>query len=261
MSVVMARYSGAALWLGFFAVVLMAWLALFLAQPGAVEAEFARLYGSDFLSALCAPLTGNSSFLPVFAMWALMSAAMMAPTFVPTLKTYRDLRHSGASDMAGFAALLAAYLATWLVFSALAALAQLTLARAGLIAASGVSGSLGLTAIILTGAGIYQFTTLKEACLSQCRAPLMFFMEHWRPGVTGAFRMGWKLGMICLGCCWALMTLGFVGGAMNLVWMGIATLLMTLEKLPEIGRVVTRPLGACLIGAGVLAALQAMNTF
>jgi predicted metal-binding membrane protein len=72
--------------------------------------------------------------------------------------------------------------------------------------------------------------------------------------------MGAQLGVLCLGCCWALMTLGFVGGTMNLVWMGLATLFMTLEKLPDIGRVLTRPMGYFLIAAGVIVALRSLVT-
>jgi len=138
-----------------------------------------------------------------------------------------------------------------MVFSAVAAGAQLVLARQALIGADGASLSFGLTSVLLLGAGSYQFTPLKDACLSKCRAPLTFFMQHWTPGVAGAVRMGAHLGVICLGCCWALMTLGFVGGVMNLVWMGIATVLMVVEKLPDIGRWVTKPLGFILLAAGL----------
>ncbi len=253
------RFSGAVQWLGFFALILLAWAILFAMQPGAVEAEMLRLYGANFWAALCAPLTGQSGFGAVFAMWALMSAAMMAPTFVPTLKTYRDLTYTEAANGATSAALLAAYLGVWIGFSALAAAAQLWLARLGLLNAGGASASWGLTAVLLLGAGAYQFSTLKEACLSKCRAPMTFFMGHWQPGALGAAKMGLQLGLVCLGCCWALMSLGFVGGVMNLIWMGIATVLMVVEKLPEIGRYVTRPLGIALLAGAVFAGLQAFG--
>jgi len=252
------RYSGAAQWLGFFALILVAWSVIYLMQPSATEAELLRIYGADFWATLCAPLTGQSPYWAVLSMWALMSAAMMAPTFAPTLKTYRDLTHTEAASTQTFFALLAAYLTVWLGFSVVAAGAQLLLARQGFLGADGASVSLALTSVLLLVAGGYQFSHAKEACLSKCRAPLMFFMQHWKPGVTGAFRMGWTLGMVCLGCCWALMTLGFVGGVMNLAWMGLATLFMALEKLPDIGRLVTKPLGFVLLGAGLVAGVQAI---
>ncbi|MCA8869296.1 MAG: DUF2182 domain-containing protein [Rhodobacteraceae bacterium] len=254
---IIERSTAAAGWLGFFALVLLAWMLLFLMQPGAVDSGLLQDYGSRFWSAICAPVSGQAGFWSVLFMWMLMSAAMMAPTFVPNLRTYADLGHAGAAGQAGLVALLAGYLAIWGGFSALAAMAQLWLARAGLIGAGGASLSWGLSGALLLFAGLYQFTALKKSCLSKCRAPLMYFIGHWRGGVQGALWMGAELGLVCLGCCWALMLLGFVGGVMNLAWMGIATLLMALEKLPEIGRVVTRPLGAVLVLAGVFATLQA----
>lgn len=254
-----ARYSGTASWLGFFTLVLAAWTVLYQMQPGAAEAEMLRIYGAGFWAALCAPVTDKSGFFTVFLMWALMSAAMMAPTFAPTLKTYRDLTHTEAANIRTFYTLIFAYLSVWLVFSALASGTQLGLARLGLIGGDGASLSVWLNSGLLLLAGGYQFSTVKEGCLSKCRAPMMFFMQHWKPGVSGAFRMGWALGLVCLGCCWALMLLGFVGGVMNLVWMGIATVLMVVEKLPQIGRIITRPLGILLLGAGVFSALKAVG--
>jgi len=253
------QYTGTALWLGFFAFVLAAWALLFAMQPGGAAAEMAELYGSDFLRTLCAPITAKTGYGALFAMWALMSAAMMAPTFVPTLSTYRGLTHTEAAGTATFVMLVVSYLMVWLGFSGAAALAQLGLARAGLIGVDGISVSLWLSAALLLIAGAYQFSPQKDACLSKCRAPMMFFMEYWRPGLGGAARMGWKLGAICIGCCWALMLLGFVGGVMNPVWMGIATILMVLEKLPEIGRYITRPLGGALLVAGGLSVAAALS--
>jgi predicted metal-binding membrane protein len=115
----------------------------------------------------------------------------------------------------------------------------------------GQSASALFSAGILATAGLYQFSAVKAACLAKCRRPLTFFMQHWD---EGPWRNGLRLGLVCLGCCWALMALGFVGGVMNLVFMGLATLIMALEKLPDIGRYITRPLGfGLLAGAGALA--------
>jgi predicted metal-binding membrane protein len=128
-----------------------------------------------------------------------------------------------------------------------------------LLGPDGVSTSLTLTALLLAGAGLYQFSNLKEACLSRCRAPLTFFLERWSPGPQAALKMGGQLGLHCLGCCWALMLLGFVGGTMNLVWMGVATVFMGMEKLPEIGTYLTRPVGYILLVTSAFAAVSAFG--
>lgn len=257
MSAILMRYGSGLFWLSFFTAILAAWSALYLMQPGEIAFHG---FGRDLLQSLCAPLTGSASYAGILVMWALMSAAMMAPTFVPTLRTYFNLTHTEAATGANAFGLVAGYGLVWLGFSAIAAFAQLSLARFEFVDRLGQSQSLWLTAGLLAVAGAYQFSTMKEACLSQCRAPLMFFMGHWQPGARGAVLMGLRLGAVCLGCCWALMALGFVGGVMNLVWMGIATLLMALEKLPQIGRVVTRPLGLVLLAASVFSALLAVQT-
>jgi len=108
-----------------------------------------------------------------------------------------------------------------------------------------------LSVSLLLLAGLYQFSPMKAACLARCRSPLAFFLSEWRGGMTGALHMGLKHGLDCLGCCWALMLLAFVGGTMNLIWMALATVLMTLEKLPSFGRPLTKPVGALLIFCAV----------
>lgn len=242
------RRARAAHWLGFFGLVLGAWTALFAMQLPPDLLAAASAFGPEFWEALCIVQPGLAGAPQVFLMWTLMSAAMMAPSFLPALATYDDLVQSGAAT--GFTTLLAGYLAVWLGFAALATVAQIALADAGLLTPLGESANRWLTAALLLGAGAYQFSALKHACLSRCRRPLVFFMQHWE---AGPWRMGLRLGALCLGCCWALMTLAFVGGTMNLAWMGAAMVLMTLEKLPEIGRWLTRPLGCALIAGAAVA--------
>ena len=232
-------------WLAFFGGTLLCWALLFhMAIPPDLRGLEAT-YGASVIELLCGGGLGASGFGSALAMWALMSAAMMAPTALPAFSTYDDLGNVTAT---GFGKLLGGYLIAWGGFSAVAALAQVSLYDLGLIGGLGQSLSVPLTMGLLIGAGIYQFSAWKDACLSRCRAPLMFFMQHWD---EGPFRNGLRLGLDCVGCCWALMLLGFVGGTMNLAFMGLAMLLMTLEKLPEIGRHLTKPLGAALIAAGL----------
>lgn len=173
-----------------------------------------------------------------------MSGAMMAPTAFPSFATYDDLSHSAKGTR--FSHLVFGYLTIWIGFSVLAAALQLALFQMNLISAFGDSISVVFSAALLALAGLYQFSPIKDACLSKCRQPLTFFMAHWD---EGPLRNGVRLGVICLGCCWTLMLLGFVGGVNNLAFMGLATLIMVFEKLPQVGRYLTRPLGVVLLAA------------
>ena len=246
------RAMGAPHWLALFGVILGAWLALYaMALPADLRAS-ARIFGAEFWESLCTVTPDAAGFGRVVLMWALMAAAMMAPTALPAFATYDDL---GRSTQTRFGALVAGYLIVWLGFSVLAGGLQMGLFAAGLVSAFGDSLSVWLSAGLLLVAGLYQFSPVKEACLSKCRAPLTFFMAHWD---EGALRNGVRLGLVCLGCCWALMLLAFVGGVMNIAFMGLATLIMVIEKLPQYGRVLTRPLGAVLIVSAVFVALGAV---
>lgn len=231
-------------WIVLFAGILAAWAVLYMMSLPADLQTAQSIYGADFWISLCTVTPDAAGYLRVLLMWALMSAAMMAPTALPAFATYDDLGHSAQNT--SFGRLVGGYLAVWSGFSVLAAGLQMLLFQVGLVSAAGNSLSLLLTAALLLIAGLYQFSTLKESCLSKCRMPLTFFMQHWD---EGPLRNGVRLGLVCLGCCWALMLLAFVGGVMNVAFMGLATLIMVLEKLPEIGRWVTRPLGVALLGA------------
>src|SRR6056297_1569393 len=239
------RRMGGLHWLALYALILGAWGLLYAMALPADLREGAVIFGADFLRSLCIVTPDAAGFARIALMWALMSAAMMAPTALPAFATYEDLGHAGETRLG---ALVAGYLAVWLGFSVIAAGAQMALFNAGLLTAFGDSRSGALSATLLALAGLYQFSPAKEACLSKCRRPLVFFMAHWD---EGAWRNGLRLGLVCLGCCWALMLLAFVGGVMNLAFMGLATVIMVLEKLPDIGRWLTRPLGVVLLAASV----------
>jgi predicted metal-binding membrane protein len=242
------RAMGQGHWLALYALVLGSWALLFAMQLPADLVAAARLFGPELWEALCSVRPGVAGAPTLFLMWAAMAAGMMAPTALPAFATYDDLRAARAGSRAGFAALAVGYLAVWLGFAALATGAQIALAGAGLLTPLGASASAGLTAGLLAAAGLWQFSPAKGACLVRCRAPFGFFLAHWD---AGPWRMGLRLGLVCLGCCWALMALAFVGGVMNLAFMGGAMVLMTLEKLP-VGRYLTRPLGVALLGAAAL---------
>ncbi len=241
-------------WLGLYAAILLGWVVLYAMQlPPDIRAA-ATFYGAEFWDALCRIEPGLAGAPNILLMWVLMSAAMMAPTALPAFATWDDLVQGGQAS--GFGALLAGYLLVWIGFSLLATAAQLALAGAGLLNPLGESVSGWLSAALLIGAGGYQFSALKAACLSKCRRPLAFFIQHWG---LGPWRMGVQLGAVCLGCCWALMALAFVGGTMNLLWMGGAMVLMMLEKLPQIGARLTAPLGYGLIGLGAVVIMSELG--
>ena len=144
-----------------------------------------------------------------------------------------------------------AYLAVWGGFSALAALAQWLLVRSGAVSEINLAfGNQRICGALLIAAGLYQTTPLKRACLQNCRSPMSFLMRFWRPGWTGAARLGLTHGTYCLGCCALLMALLFVFGAMNLVWVAALALFVLAEKVLLIGPLVGVAVGgvATLLG-------------
>ena len=139
------------------------------------------------------------------------------------------------------------YLLAWIAFAAAITLVQMGLLQLNLVDAMGMPTTRWLGAGLLLAVGLYQFTRAKEVCHGVCHTPMAYYLGHWKPGFGGGVRMGLGLGAFCIGCCWGFMALGFVGGMMSLLWMGLATLFMVIEKLPEIGHYVTRPMGFVLI--------------
>jgi predicted metal-binding membrane protein len=146
----------------------------------------------------------------------------------------------------------AGYLAVWGAFSLAATLAQGGLEAAGLLAPGTMAAAAPMLAGgLLPAAGLYQLTPLKRACLRRCRSPVAFLAAHWRPGAAGAFRLGLAHGAYCVGCCWFLMALLFVGGVMNPLWIGAIALYVLAEKLAPRGRLLSRASGLLLAGWGV----------
>jgi predicted metal-binding membrane protein len=193
----------------------------------------------------------------LFAMWAVMMVGMMLPSAAPTLLLYAALARK--SDSSGSVALrvyafAAGYLAIWTLFSLLATALQRVLVAALVLSPMMEVQNRAWAGGLLVLAGIYQFTAAKRACLTACRSPVEFITRHWKPGRSGAFRMGLEHGLYCLGCCWALMLLLFVGGVMNLWVIAAITLFVLLEKIAPLGAQAGRLSGALLLllGAWVL---------
>ena len=204
-------------------------------------------------------MTMAADFILVLTMWWVMMVAMMLPSAAPAILLYARVR-SSRGDGAGIAPpwlFLAGYLITWLGFSLAAAAAQLALVRSDWIGAMDLRVSApALVGGALMAAGAYQLSPWKNACLRSCRSPAQFLMLHWQPGPSGALRLGLLHGAVCVGCCWLLMVLLFVGGVMNLVWVAALAILVAVEKLAPGGALAARLAGIAMLlgGAGVLVA-------
>ena len=162
---------------------------------------------------------------------------MMAPVVLPWITNFAEFIRdpvSGAFRYGWMVLFCSGYLALWLVFSLVGASLQISLRSWGLLGASAALAT-PLAGFILVGAGIYQLTPLKAACLRHCRTPMSYFLSRWRDGPVGAFRMGISHGFYCVGCCWALMLTGFALGLMNLMWMVFLMLLISVETFAPRG--------------------------
>ena len=241
-------------WLIFYFFIFLSWVfVLFASQSDADIESFQSIYGAEFWKDLCGPVNGFEDFGPLFLMWIIMSGAMMMPTLIPTLRTYQDLIHGGTGTSVGFLLISFGFFMIWFGYSIVIALLQALFSEQNFVNSDGQFINPSLTILVLVSAGLYQFSKFKDACASKCRAPLTFFMEFWGPGSMKSFKMGLRLGLSCLGCCWMLMLLAFVGGTMSLAFMGLATVIMTLEKLPDLGHYISKPLGYVLImSAGLI---------
>jgi predicted metal-binding membrane protein len=190
--------------------------------------------------------------LPV---WAAMMIGMMLPGATPMFAAYVGVNERNGSQWQPLAAFVLAYASLWIGVSALGACIQQALAGAGLLSHMGVSTRPVLSGSLLVLAGVYQFSPLKQACLRRCRTPIGFLLTEWRPGTSGALKLGWRHGVECLLCCWALMALMFVLGTMNLLWMAALTVLMLVEKSAPAGQIIGRWSGALFVAWGVALAI------
>jgi predicted metal-binding membrane protein len=211
------------------------------------------------IAALCQPTFGAgggwtaSDFGLVAAMWAAMVLAMMLPSAAPMILTYAEIADTAARKgerIVSPFAIAAGYSVVWLGFALLATVAQMLFRRVALLDSGMASASALFSGAIFIGAGLYQFSALKHACLTQCRQPFPFFFAHWETTPRGVFRLGVKQGLFCLGCCWAMMAVMFAVGTMNVIWMAALAVVMTIEKITS-GNRLTYGLGAALVAIGV----------
>jgi predicted metal-binding membrane protein len=202
---------------------------------------------------LMMPMTGRWNSIQVaavFIMWSVMMAAMMLPAALPVLHGYRRIAAGGAggASQASLLYFAAGHLLVWIGFAAAATAAQWVLVGSGRVEPMMIElKSPAIGGAVLIAAGLFQWTPLKDACLARCRSPFGFLLTEWRPGRSGALVMGVRYGLFCLGCCWALMALLFVFGAMNLFAIVALTLIVVLEKVVPQGEWFARVVGAALV--------------
>jgi predicted metal-binding membrane protein len=196
--------------------------------------------------------------LLLWAMWAVMMIGMMLPSASPVLLLYGAMARRSTQPFSErwIYAFAAGYLVVWAVFSVAATALQRALATALVVTPMMEIASPLIAAALLFLAGVYQLTPLKLACLRTCQSPLGFLMSTWRDGLSGAFRMGLQHGAYCVGCCWALMLLLFVGGVMNLTVIAALTAFVAFEKVARFGAYGARISGVLLIVAAFWMALR-----
>ena len=190
------------------------------------------------------------------SMWITMMIGMMTPSAAPMILLYARVGRSAVTQGKPFAStawFAGGYLIAWAAFAVLATGAQWLLAEAALLSPMMSTTSRTLGGIILIVAGLYQWTPLKDTCLGACRAPLSFIQQHggFQRHAAGAIRLGIQHGLYCIGCCWALMALLFVGGVMNPLWIAGIAALVLVEKLTPGAQWVPRVAGVALAAAGI----------
>lgn len=205
----------------------------------------------ELMRVMMQPSEPRRYFLAAALMWVVMMVGMMTPAVVPMAMVLRGMNRTThpERDTLLFAG---GYLLGWSLFGVAAALLQLWLHGRGLLGGHLLAATPQWAGLFLLAAGVYQLTPWKEACLRHCRSPIGFFLEHWSPGARGAVAMGLHHGLYCVGCCWVLMLLMFVGGAMSVPTMAVLCGFILAERLLPPGPWVSRIPGATLIVWGAV---------
>lgn len=249
------RYSSMPFMLVMAALIILAWMAL----AAMNHSPYARYLDHDILHHMPLALTGE--YLAVMIMfvgaWVLMTVAMMLPSSLPLIAMFHDLTRGRSNKHQLVALLILGYLATWAGFGVIAHAGDLFVHEA-VHRFAWLSGNPWLlSAALFTGAGIFQFTSLKYKCLDACRSPYSFITQHWRGRGERlqALTLGIHHGAYCVGCCWALMLLMFAFASFHLAAMLALGAVMAAEKNLPWGRKLAKPLGLTLVAAGFLVAI------
>lgn len=204
---------------------------------------------------------GSATWSPVdaalaFTMWVVMMVGMMIPSAAPMVLVYVRIGQSATRNGKAFASagwFALGYFVAWTAFSLIATAAQWGALQLALLTPMMESASRPFSAIILIAAGLYQLTPLKQTCLANCQSPFAFIQGHggFRPEAGAAFALGWRHGLYCIGCCWALMAVLFAAGLMNIIWIAAITGFVLVEKVFAHGRAISLCVGVGLIATGL----------
>ena len=194
-------------------------------------------------------------FASVFAMWTVMMVGMMTPSAMPMILMYARVGRETEPQAAPLSATVwfaAGYFLVWTAFALLATFVQWAFARTAVLDSAMASTSNVVGGLLFIAAGSYQWTRLKDVCLTQCQTPFAFLMRQggFRRDAFGSLILGIRHGAYCVGCCWALMALLLVGGAMNVLWIVLLALLIVLEKVTPSGRLIAHLAGIVLLSGG-----------
>jgi len=190
------------------------------------------------------------------AAWQAMIAAMMLPSSLPLIALFSRAAANQPHPRRAFAAFIGGYAAVWSLFGAVAFIGDIGVHQAADAWLWLRERPWLISGSTLLLAGAFQFSSLKDRCLRECRRPEAFLVGRYARGLPAAFRTGWEHGLFCLGCCWALMLLMFATGVANLAWMGALTLVMVIEKTARAGERAVRVIGVVLLLLGALALAQ-----
>jgi predicted metal-binding membrane protein len=238
-------------WAGILSVTAISWLVLARMPMPSASIRGGALGGMTAAMGAGAAVWSLRDAGLIFAMWTVMMAAMMLPSAGPMIEMHARIARGRRAERGRRTWLFAAgYLTAWTGFGAALTVVQYPLERTRIIGDAMRMGPFA-AGLLLIATGIYQITPLKQACLTRCRTPLGFFMTQWRPGDRGALLMGLNHGVFCVGCCWLLMALMFVGGAMNMAWAAALTIFVLLEKATRWGGAFSRASGVVMVASGL----------
>jgi len=226
-------------------VVALAWVYLLLGAQMGVQ----MMEGDGQTMAMPSPWSLGHAAI-VFIMWAVMMVAMMLPSAAKTILLTTKLNDPQRSLITSrrTGEFVAGYLAVWLALSLLATGTQWALEEAGMLSATMLPTDNVLAGSLLVYAGAYQWSPLKQACLTHCITPQDFLDRHWRR--DGPLLTGLRHGLLCLGCCWMLMALLFVGGLVNLVCIAVIAVTILVEKTLPRSIGTSSLIGTALIAGG-----------
>lgn len=241
------------------AITMLAWVYMIHAATNMASMDASRMQG---MSMPAMQIWHINDFLLTFLMWIVMMAGMMIPSATPMILTFLSVKRQRQADQTSLPAtfiFVLGYLAIWALYSAAATLLQWGLHSANLLSPAMAGANPFFNGTLLILAGIYQFTPWKNACMLSCRTPLGFLIAEWRDGARGAFAMGARHGIYCVGCCWLLMALLFAVGVMNLLWGAIITGVVLLEKVVQGGQWISRTIGLLAMAWGVWLLVQTIG--